>query len=227
MERNTKCLYETKIDAVQRCLSGESTCRYEAKELGVTEGAVRDWINRYKSMGNEGLMAQSKNTSYSSYTKTSAVKDYINGEGSLSYICRKYKIRSSTQLRRWIKKYNGYKELKTSGVGGMEIMTNGRKTTYSERIEIVKYCIEEQNNYTITAAKFCVSYQQVYTWMKKYETSGIDGLLDRRGRIKPKEEMNELDRLRAENHLLKAENTRQKMEVLFIKKLEEIERRKT
>lgn len=48
-------------------------------------------------------------------------------------------------------------------------MTNGRKTTYDERVEIVKYCIEHQNNYAETA-EYQVSYQQVYTWtinMKK------------------------------------------------------------
>ncbi|VBB04810.1 trp repressor/replication initiator, partial [Lucifera butyrica] len=29
----------------------------------------------------------------------------------------------------------------------------GRKTTYEERVEIVKYCIEQQNNYAKTAQK--------------------------------------------------------------------------
>jgi len=150
----------------------------------------------------------------------------LNGKGSLIDICKKYKIRSNSQLRRWIKKYNGYEELKTSGTGGMKIMTKGRKTTYEERIEIVEYCIEHQHNYTVTAAKFEVSYQQVYTWMKKYADSSIDGLLDLRGRIKPTTEMNEVEKLKAENRLLKAENKHQKMEVIFLKKLEEIERRR-
>lgn len=104
-------------------------------------------------------------------------------------------------------------------------MTKGRKTTYEERIAIVQYCIENRNNYSETAQKFQVSYQQVYTWMKKYEVSGIDALLDRRGRTKPVEEMSEIERLRMENRLLKAENKRQEMEMHFLKKLEEIERR--
>ncbi|MGB9813665.1 MAG: transposase [Thermovenabulum sp.] len=51
-------------------------------------------------------------------------------------------------------------------------MTNGRKTTYDERVEIVKYCIEHQNNYAETAQKYQVSYQQVYTWVSKYENGG-------------------------------------------------------
>ena len=62
-------------------------------------------------------------------------------------------------------------------------------------------------------------------FMKKYEEAGIDGLLDLRGRTKPVDEMSELERLRMENRLLKAQNKRQEMEMNFLKKLDEIERR--
>jgi len=103
-------------------------------------------------------------------------------------------------------------------------MTKGRKTTYEERIEIVEYCTTHQRNYKETAEKFQVSYQQVYSWVKKYESTGIDVLLDKRGRTKPLDEMSELDHLRAENCLLKAKNKEQDMEMNFLKKLEEIER---
>ena len=69
-------------------------------------------------------------------------------------IYKKYGIKSTRPLRDWILKYNGHEKLKTSGIGGTPIMTKGRATTYEERIEIVKYCIEHQNNYTETAQKF-------------------------------------------------------------------------
>lgn len=104
-------------------------------------------------------------------------------------------------------------------------MTNGRKTIYEERIEIIEYCIEHNHNYNETAEKYKVSYQQVYTWVKKFQENGPEGLVDRRGRTKPKEEMSELERLRAENRILKAEKKQQQMEIDFLKKLEEIERR--
>lgn len=38
-------------------------------------------------------------------------------------------------------------------------MTKGRKTTYEERVDIVKYCIEYQHNYSETAEHFQVSYR--------------------------------------------------------------------
>jgi transposase-like protein len=120
-------------------------------------------------------------------------------------------------------KYNGHEELKTSGRGGT-IMTKGRKTTYDERIEIVKHCIENDNNYNKTAEKYKVSYQQVRIWTVKYTESGIDALLDRRGKGKAEGELTELERLKAQNKLLEARNKRLEMENELLKKLEEIER---
>jgi transposase-like protein len=129
-------------------------------------------------------------------------------------------------LHKWVMKYNSHEKLKASGTGGMPIMTNGRKTTYDERVEIVKYCIEHQNNYAETAQKYQVSYQQVYMWTNKYESVGVEGLQDRRGKRKDEDEMSELEKLKAQNKLLEAQNRRQQMEIDFLKKLEEIERRR-
>ena len=69
-----------------------------------------------------------KEKSYSVELKYQGVSDYLSGKGSLREICRKYKIRSTRQLRNWIKMYNGQKELKCY-IGGSR-MTKGRKTTY-------------------------------------------------------------------------------------------------
>ena len=105
-------------------------------------------------------------------------------------------------------------------------MTKGRKTTFEERVEIVEYCIAHDKNYTETAEKFGVSYQQARNYTIKYEESGVEGLKDNRGRRKPEDEMNELEKLRAEVKLLRAAKERAEMEVSFLKKLEEIERRR-
>lgn len=105
-------------------------------------------------------------------------------------------------------------------------MTNGKKTTFNERAEIVQYCIAHDHNYAETAAKYGISYQQARNYTIKYETGGIDALVDRRGRKKPLDEMSELERLRAENRILCAEKKQAEMEASFLKKLDEIERRR-
>ena len=78
-----------------------------------------------------------------------------------------------------------------------------RKTTIEERKEIVDYCINHNRDYKGTASIYNVSYSQVYSWVKKYDVQGDDGLTDRRGRHKTDEEVNELERLRRENIRLK------------------------
>ena len=105
-------------------------------------------------------------------------------------------------------------------------MTKGRTTTLDERIEIVSYCIAKGKDYGAAIEKYAVSYQQIYSWVGKYEEKGVDGLIDKRGKHKPLEEMSEDERLRAENKMLKAENKQKEMEIAVLKKVREIERRR-
>ena len=105
-------------------------------------------------------------------------------------------------------------------------MTRGRKTTFDERVEIVQYCIAHDRNYAETAKEYRISYQQARSYTVKYEAGGVEALQDRRGRSKAIEEMSEVERLRAENRLLRAEKERAEMEGSFLKKLDELERRR-
>lgn len=218
--------YEEKLEAVEKYLRGEGNLESISREYGVSRSSIRHWLANYDAMGPSGLATTQTNTRYSVELKTAAVKAYLNGEGSLLEICKRFKIRSTTPLRYWIKVYNGHKEFRAPEGRGREIyMTKGRKTTLDERIEIVSYCIANGKDYAATIEKYGVSYQQIYSWVRKYEKNGVDGLVDRRGKRKPLEEMNETERLRAENRMLKAELKQKEMENAVLKKLQEIERR--
>ena len=226
MGQKSKFSKDEKLQYVLRCTEGRDSINHTAGLIGLNIETLRQWIMIYQSLGIDGLSNSSKNSSYSALLKELAVTDYLAGVGSHMEICKKYGIKSTRQLRSWILKYNSHEKLKTSGTGGTAIMTKGRKTTFDERIEIVKYCIEHQNNYAEAAQKFQVSYQQIYTWTNKYENSGVEALQDRRGKKKAADEMSELEKLKAQNKLLEAQNSRQQMEIDFLKKLDEIERRR-
>jgi transposase len=103
-------------------------------------------------------------------------------------------------------------------------MAKGRKATQDERIEIVSYCIANNRDYGKTIEKFGVSYQQIYSWVRKYEKDGADGLADRRGKRKDEASMSEMEKLRAQLKLKEAENLRLQMENELLKKLEALER---
>lgn len=226
MGRKSKVSSEVKITAVEDYLKGEKSVLRISNELSVTKESVRQWIRIYQSIGASGLIHQSKNNTYTKELKISAIKDYLAGKGSLLDISLKYGLRSKSQLETWLMKYNGHEEIKSSGVGGNQIMTKGRKTTLEERIKIVKNCIENDKNFGETAKKFQISYQQVRNWVMKFEESGIDGLSDRRGKRKPEDELSEFEKLKAEMKLLEAKNKRLEMENELLKKLKEIERRR-
>lgn len=216
-----------KIQYVEKYLRGEISITGICSKLRSGESTVKRWVRNYKIFGPSGIVQGNVNTRYSKELKLAAVQDYLTGNGSLSDVCHKYKIRSHTQLLDWIKLYNGHKTLRSTGGKGSEIyMTKGRTTTLDERIEIVSYCITHNKDYTATMEKYGVSYQQIYSWVSKYEKNGVEGLVDRRGKSKTQEEMTEVERLRAEKKLMQAEIEQKSMEIDLLKKLEELERRR-
>lgn len=214
-----------KLTAVLRYLDGKTSQGQIACELNVSLASVQQWIFNYESMGAD-VFSMKGNKKYPKELKIQAVEDYLAGLGSQINVCKKYGIRSKGKLQRWIKQYNGYEELTSSGTGGSTIMTKGRKTTFDERVEIVQYCIAHDHNYAETSEKYQVSYQQVRNYTVKYEAHGVETLRDNRGKRKSQDKMSELEMLRAENKILRAEKERAEMEASFLKKLEEIERRR-
>lgn len=220
-----KVSVEDKIYAVNLYLDGKESQHRIASMFDVSIASVQQWIRNYESMGADAFTLKG-NKKYSKELKQQAVLDYLTGHGSQDDICKKYGIRSKSKLQIWIKKYNGHEELKSSGTGGNTIMTKGRKTTFEERVDIVQYCIAHDHNYAETSEKYQVSYQQARSYTIKYESGGVAALKDNRGKRKNPDEMTELERLRAEVKILRAEKAHAEMEVSFLKKLKEIERRR-
>lgn len=209
-----KVSVEDKIYAVNLYLDGKESQRRIADMFDVSFASVQQWIRNYESMGANAFTLKG-NKKYSKELKQQAVLDYLAGCGSQDDICKKYGIRSKGKLQTWIKKYNSHEELKSSGTGGNIIMTKGRRTTFDERVEIVQYCIAHNHNYMKTAEHYQVSYQQARNYVVKYETNGVEALKDNRGKRKNPDQMSELEKLRAENRILKAEKERAEMEASF------------
>jgi len=223
--RKVKYSPEEKINAVHEYLEGKGSMTSIATHLGINPESFHKWLNKYEAMGSDAFYG-SGSKHYSKIEKEQAVAAYLAGEGSYSEISKRYKIHSKTQLFNWVKKYNSHEELKASRTGGTVIMTKGRTTTFEERIEIASYCISHNHNYAEAAEKFAVSYQQARNYTVKYEDKGIAGLQDNRGKRKQNDSLSEVDMLKAELKLEKAKRIQAEMEASFLKKLDEIERRR-
>ena len=121
-----------------------------------------------------------------------------------------------------------HEELKDSRPEGVYHMVKNnpaRKTTLEERLSIIEYCIEHDDNYSLTAGQYNCSCAQVRSRVLRYRAEGIEGLCDRRGRKKAEEELTEPERLRAGNRMLKAKARKQQMEIDSLKKPGETEGR--
>jgi transposase-like protein len=225
MPQKGKIDIANKILIVEEYISGKIGIAEAERKYGIHRKTIYEWVRLYKTEGIQGMLPLEKARTYSRETKLAAVIDYLSGKRTASEICEIYKIRNERQLRNWIKVYNSHGEFRVF-TGGSS-MTKGRETTSAERIEIAKECIRKNNNYSEIAHKYQVSYQQVYTWVKKYHTMGEAGLEDRRGRRAgtlpsrtPEEELRDrIAQLERDKFNLEMENE-------LLKKVKELERRR-
>lgn len=227
MSRRAKYTVEDKVRAAERYLRGEASAAGIAAEMGMSKSGRRtvlEWAAAYRENGIEGFHLKKGNNSYTAEEKQKAVEEYLHGRGSIEEISRKHHIPSKETLRQWIKVYNSNRELRDYDPRPEVYVAMRKKTTKEERQVIVTYCLEHGKDYKSTAAKYEVSYSQVYQWVRHYEELGEDGLEDRRGKRKSDDEVDELERLRRENLQLKAKLQKSERLNLLLKKVKEFER---
>jgi transposase len=155
------------------------------------------------------------NNSYSSEFKMIVIKEYLEGKGSSTDIAAKYNITYSMVIS-WVNKYNNGEEIKDYDPKSEVYSMKSRKTTLEERIEIVKYALDNNNDYKGAADKFLVPYANVYNWVKMYNKQGEEGLKFHRGR--PKNSIIELTELEKKD----LEIAKLKLELEKHKRAEEI-----
>ena len=222
---------EIKIKACEDYLSGKLSHKEICMKYGIHFceknycSMINEWLPRYLSNGATAFLKTAGNQNYSSEFKEMIVLEYLSGKGSYNDIAAKYNLRSKSQLQNWVLLYNANRELKDYCPSREVYMAEARrKTTIEERKEIVEYCINHHSNYKETANRYNVSYSQVYSWVKKYNENGDNGLLDKRGHRKSDEELSELELLRRENIRLKRKLEEQEKISLLLKKVQELER---
>ncbi|EUJ27799.1 Transposase and inactivated derivatives [Listeria grayi] len=220
--------FDTRVFLVNEIIRNGKTVTTVAKENNLNRGTLSDWVRKYKKSGPESLKPYRKKYSYTYQEKIAAVKRVIlNGKSILGTV-EEFNISSKAVLKAWIKNYNRQKELKNTGsrLSTMKSKKSSKKTSIQERLEIVQYTIAHNYNYQAAIKKYGVSYQQIYTWIRKYNSKGIQGLQDKRGRNQIIEELSEIDKLKLENNKLRDRNEFLEMEIDIEKKLQELNRNK-
>ena len=215
---------EFRAMVAQEYMDGTSSYQCLATKYHVGRATIQKWVALFRAHGINAFITSDGNKSYTKEFKTLCVEDVLSGKGSSVEIAAQNNIHP-TVLQSWIKLYNANRELKDYVPKREIYMADARrKTTIEERKEIVKYCISHNRNYKETASIYDVSYSQVYSWVKKYDVNGEEGLTDKRGHHKTDDEVDELERLRRENARLKRQLEEKDMLAELLKKVQEFER---
>ena len=179
---------EFRAKVSQEYLDG-SSYPFLAGKYNIGKTTLQQWVAKYRLHGIAAFIKAPGNSSYSSDFKKMCVEAVLSGKGSVDDVVARYNISSREVLRRWIMSYNANRELKEYNPKREVYMAGaGRRTTIEERREIVTYCLEHNHDYKGTADIYEVSYSKVYTWVKKYEANGEEGLTDKRGHHKTDDE---------------------------------------
>ncbi|SHD77830.1 helix-turn-helix domain-containing protein [Schnuerera ultunensis] len=149
-----------------------------------------------------------KKPKFSKDFKLSVVEEYVSGKYSLSDLSAKYNIVTSV-INRWINKwYNGI-EIKDYDPKGDVYTMKSRKTTFEERLEIVKWVIDNNMSYKDAAEKYGVTYALVYRWTRAYIDKGPEALKYQKRGPKPKSEIDESKLTEIEKLKLELERERE------------------
>jgi len=217
---------EQKLEVVNQYINGVRGVTELVREFGARKSTIHNWISIYERDGLLGFEARLHNATYTKEFKLSVVQECLDGIDSIRGLAHKHRIPSPSTILRWIKRYNGHEDFKDYDPKGAVYMATKRKTTLEERIEIVKYCLAHERAYKAAAENYNVAYSQVYSWVKKYEESGEEGLMDHRGHRKDKESLSKLERLQQENERLKPQLKLKERKTNPLKKVKEFERRR-
>ena len=99
-------------------------------------------------------------------------------------ICKKYDIASVSVLNYWSRDYRR----SIDENGKISLLKKHIRKTIEAKVEAVQFCQNNNHDYNLTIRKFGISYQQIYSWVKKYENGGVDALIDNRGKRRSKTE---------------------------------------
>lgn len=213
------------IEAITNYKTGVELRQQIVVRLEIDVATLSTWIKEYDAYGPTFFDNAPLNNKYSANFKKAAVEHYKE-HGSLQQTALHFGIRGKSLLSQWVRRYNNNQGLKDYDPKPEVYTMKTRKTTFLDRIEIVNWTIENNNNYKLAAEKFNTSYSQVFNWVKKYKQLGEEGLKDKRGINKTFDDLTEIEKLKRENEQLKREKEILELEVAVAKKLKELERRR-
>lgn len=168
---------ELKLQAVRAYCSGKESMEAVSKEFGIQEATVlRNWVMRYKAVGEAAFICREKTVTYSPELKLEAVRAYCEGKNSMDDICQKFGIGAKNTLQIWIAQY--------TAEGNLAFIPNGKKYYEPEvKLEAVKAYLKGEGSLKEISQRFSLRDSSILRrWLAQYENEGENAFLADRKR---------------------------------------------
>lgn len=225
MGRKSKHSIEFKIKACEDYKNRKGSFGSLASYYGIGSKTLQTWYYAYLEHGSKAFNSSNRNNSYTQEFKCKVISECLSGEYSSCELGAKYNI-SDRLIRKWIENhYNGIENKNYDPKGEVYTMKS-RRTTFEERLEIVKWVIAHDMNYKEAADKYAIKYALIYQWVKKYLKDGDEALKHKkrgpRSKAKIDEStLSEVERLKLELEREKVLREKAEFRLELLKKKEE------
>lgn len=215
---------ETKIKACKEYEKGNKSFVEIGEEINAGDTTVSYWYAKYKEKGPDSLKAKTSKGSFSKEFKMNIIEEYLTGNYTYQQLGHKYDISHST-VSKWVNMwYNGI-ELKDT----KQKREDNSMKTYKERIEIVKWVLNNNKNYKKAAEKYNLNYALIYKWTQTFLKEGEEGLKYKKRGPKFKTKINlgkltDTEKLKYELEKEKELRKRLELELEILKKKEAVEK---
>ena len=215
---------ETKINACKEYEKGNKSFVEIGEEINAGDTTVSYWYAKYKEKGPDSLKAKTSKGSFSKEFKMNIIEEYLTGNHTYQQLGHKYDISHST-VSKWVNMwYNGI-ELKDT----KQKREDNSMKTYKERIEIVKWVLNNNKNYKKAAEIYNLNYALIYKWTQTFLKEGEEGLKYKKRGPKFKTKINlgkltDTEKLKYELEKEKELRKRLELELEILKKKEAVEK---
>ena len=146
-----KYSFEFKIKLVNEYLRGEGGYWTLSKRYGIDTMVIRRWVNNYNRFGEQGLLRNRANQSYTFEFKLHVVELYLTSELSYQELALQVGMTNPSQINRWVMDYRaaGPEALKPKKKGRKRSMDKAKivqkieKSDSKEQKELLKQLQEE------------------------------------------------------------------------------------
>ena len=219
---------ETKIKACKEYEKGNKSFVEIGEEINAGDTTVSYWYAKYKEKGPDSLKEKTSKGSFSKEFKMNIIEEYLTGNYTYQQLGHKYDISHST-VSKWVNMwYNGI-ELKDTKQKREDNSMKVNQKTYRERIEIVKWVLNNNKNYKKAAEIYNLNYALIYKWTQTFLKEGEEGLKYKKRGPKFKTEIDtakltDTEKLKLELEKEKEIRKRLELELEILKKKEAVEK---